>query len=481
MNKEKVALFVCLILLIHCQNADSTQVLERKIIAEKVTDCDMHQMRLILNDSDNVLITMDKLLYINNNLIRIGTLTMYDDNDNMTKIKGIDEFCCALLDGFVKDNQFYVASWDVNTVNIYKVQKDVELISRIKRIEFEISPNYEKVITIPNQEDSYYFFGHYETLPLNPIELVRTIRGFGEGVYYFKPFLAEVQGDKIIRRIKLPCGENVDESYMVQEAIGGKDSVHLLGFRNVDVPFIGKWGPIKLVYPSGYGLKQSNFDGGNYYRDRDITQSIILHYSDYNLKKGKNTRNCKIYENTPGYNENTDTYCDYGVLSADTKDDDVFAVFSWVEWRRHHAGSTMVKYQGLQHKEGFSLNDVNSSIYYWQCSDKSYGKAEKIAEGFCPLVRVDLLGNVHVFWLNRSGNIVQKVKRDGKWSNENVILTGVSTKPIIYTKGCSVKDKDRPEAILYTKFFAAEFDKDNNLHAVYPTAEGVVYTKIKLE
>jgi hypothetical protein len=137
----------------------------------------------------------------------------------------------------------------------------------------------------------------------------------------------------------------------------------------------------------------------------------------------------------------------------------------------------------LQHKEGFSLNDVNSSIYYWQCSDKSYSKAGKIAEGFCPLVRVDQFGIVHVFWIDRGGNIVQKVKKNGKWGDEEIVLNGFSTKPVIYTKGyCSFEaDKEQPEAILYTKFFAAAFDKDNILHIVYPTAEGIVYTKLKLE
>jgi hypothetical protein len=157
------------------------------------------------------------------------------------------------------------------------------------------------------------------------------------------------------------------------------------------------------------------------------------------------------------------------VLSADAKDKDVFAVFSWVEQK-----------QFKPHRR-FNVKEVNSNIYYWQCNNKSYGKAEKIAEGFCPLVRVNRFGIVHVFWVDRNGNIVQKVRKEGKWSNDRIILSDFNTKSIMYTKGCEFIDDDRPEAILYTKFFAAEFDKANNLHAVYPTAEGIVYTKLKLE
>jgi hypothetical protein len=485
MSKEKAILFACLILFVHCQSANCVQILEQKIISEKATDCDMHQAKLTFNGHDNILITMKQLLYADNNLIRIGTLTVYDKNDTPIMIKGTEDYCCNFLGGFTRDNQFYAVFGDVNTVNVYCVQKKPDIVNRIKPIEVSGYPSYDEVITIPENNNSYYLLGEYCILPLNPVEYVRTqVFAGGHGVYYVKPLLAEIQDNKMVRCIKLDYGGPRDESYVVQEAVAGKDSIHFFGFRNIDVPFIGNRAPDRLIRSGddGYGLKRYNFDTGNYYIDRDITQSIILHYSDYNLKKGKNTRNCKIYENTPGYNEKTDTYCDYGVLSADTKEDDVFAVFSWVKWQRHRAGSTMVKYQGLQHKEGFSLNDVNSSIYYWQCSDKSYGKAEKIAEGFCPLVRVDQFGLVHVFWLDRSGNVVQKAKKDDKWSSEEIILSGFNTKPIIYTKYCSsAQDDNRPEAILYTKFFSAEFDKGNNLHAVYPTAEGIVYTKMKLE
>lgn len=455
MNNGKILrLFVGLMLLFaHNPKSQAIQILEQKIISNQITDCDIHRAKLFFDNSNSVLISMERFLYANDNLIKMNVP---------------DEYCCGFLGGFIKGGQFYIAFDDVNTVDIYKVQEQVELVSRIERIKFEISPNYEKVIAIPNQEDSYYLFGHYGTLPFNPFERARTLSSFGHGVYYYKPFLARVQDDKIVQCIKLPCGENIDESYIVEDAMAGEDSIHFLGFRNIDVPFIGNRAPTQLVRPGDYGLKIYHFGIGKYHTDEIHSQPVILYYANYNLKKEKNTRKHKIYENTLGYNKSTDTYSEYGVLSADNKDNDVFVVFSWIEQKGY--------------TKDFDIENTQSDIYYWQCGDKSYGKVEKIAEGFCSLVRVDQFGIVHVFWLDRSGNIVQKVKKDGKWNDEEIILSGISSKSIIYTKRCVVKlDKDRPEAILYTKFFAAEFDKNNNLHAVYPTAEGIVYTKLKLE
>jgi hypothetical protein len=459
MNKIKSMLLILWLTLLFAynSNAQSVQILGRKVISTQTTDCDMHWAKLLFDDHNQVLISMRTLLYLNNNLLETGGYR-------------------GFLGGFVKNNQFYVAINDMNTIDIYSVLGSLELIRDIHPIKFGSSINYEKIITMPENNNSYYLLGEYYILPFNPVEHIRTqMLVGGHGVYYIKPILAEIQNDKMIRYIKLPYGGKIDESYIVEEAIAGSDSIHFFGFRNIDVPFIGNQGPDRLVRSGvdGYVQKIYNYGGGDYYLDRDITQSVILYYSDYNLKEERNVRKHKLYENTPGYDEKTDTYCDYGVLSADTKDNDVFAVFTWVE-QKHFK-------QGSKFRQGFNINNVNSSIYYWQCSDKSYGKAEKIAEGFCPLVKVDQFGLVHVFWLDRSGNVVQKVKSNGKWRNEEIILSSISTKSIIYTKGCLIADEDRPEAILYTKFFTAEFDRDNNLHAVYPADDGIIYTKLKLE
>jgi hypothetical protein len=464
---KKTLLFTSIILIFSLTSkTQAVQVLEQKIIAAKVNDWDIHWAKLIFDNNDNVLITMKGLFYI---------------DDKLTSTRNLSEYCCDILGGYVKDNHFFIVLNDINSLDVYRVQKEAKLESYIKPL--EKNSDYDGVVVLPEQDDSYYIFGHYSIGTLNPLDNLKAILPMGR-ITFDKPFLAKIENNKVVSFIKLNYGGKTDESYIVQEAVAGKDSIHFFGFRNIDVPSIGSREPIQLV-DSGtndYAGKAYNFDTGDYYSDSDITRSVILYYSNYNLKKEKNTRNCKIYENTPGYNKKTDTYCDYGVLSADTKGDDAFAVFSWVKWQRHRAGSTMVKYRGLQHKEGFSLNDVNSSIYFWQCSDKSYGSVEKIAEGFCPIVKVDQFGSVHVFWIDRGGNVVQKVRKNNNWSSEEIILKGISAKPIIYTKhSYSAKAKDRPEAILYTKFFAAEFDKDNNLHAVYPTAEGIVYTKLKLE
>ncbi|MHC4075990.1 MAG: hypothetical protein ACYSRZ_06200, partial [Planctomycetota bacterium] len=417
-------------------------------------DCDMHHARLLFDKHNNFLISMHELLYLNDNLIRIDIP---------------DEYCCNLLGGFIKDNSFYVVFENVDTVDIYSVKKSLELINHIKLA--LIRYDYNGVITLPGPDNSCYLFGHSNTFPSDPSELLRTFMSGGHGVYYYKPFLAEIRHNKTIRHIKFDYGGKTDESFVVKEAVAGKNSIHLLGFRNIDVPFIGNRMPTQLVRPSlsGYGLKRHNFERRDYYGERDISQSVILYYANYNLKKKMNTRRHTIYQNTPGYDKNKGTYFDYGVLSADTKDDDVFVVFTWVELKLRTTG--------------VNVENVRSDIYYWQCNDKTSSNAEKIAEGFCPLVRVDLSGNVHVFWVDRSGNVIKKVNKDGKWGNKEIILSNVSASPaIIYTKSCMVRaNRDMPEAILYTKFLSAEFDKDNNLNVVFPSSKGVVYKKLKLE
>jgi hypothetical protein len=491
MNREKIILFVCLILFLINSPIQAVQILESKVISKQATDCDMHLTKIIFNDSNDVLITMNQLLYANNNLIRVQKLWDYENGD----VKGEADYCCYFLGGFVKDNKFYVAFDDVHYINIFSINKNasfngkkLEVISQIKPISV-FCPDYTTLIYSPDYNGSCYLLGHPLFPPANPIGFVKSMMdAYAQKryVYYYKPRLAEIKNGKMVRTIDFDYGCKIDESYVVNEVAEGKDSIHFFGYRNIDGPYVEfdmDWFKLAEPYFFGYDKKKRNFDDRSPNEKEGFPQAVILYYADYNLNKGKNVRKCKIYEDAPGYNEKTDTYFDYGVLSADSQDDNVYAVFSWVKWQRPHAGATMV-YNGrrLEHRENFSLNDVNSSIYYWQCNGKSYGKAEKIAEGFCPIIKVDQFGSVHIFWVDRSGNIIQKIRKDNKWSDEEIVLKDFSTKPaIMNTKRCSIRDYDRPEAILYTKFVAAEFDNENNLHIVYPTAEGIVYTKLKLE
>lgn len=448
-------------LLTYTLDIKAGQILQQKVISNQVNDWDMHWTKIIFDNNDNVLITMKGFFYT---------------VDNLRSTRNLSEYCCDVLGGYIKDDQFYIILNDIHKIDVYKIQKQVELESYIKPKISEYH-DYDGIVLIPGENDFYYLFGHYNLLTSKPIDNLKMMISAGS-VTFKKPFLAKIQNNKIVHCIKLDYGGKRDESYIVQEAVAGKDSIHLFGFRNIDVPFIGDGvrEPIRLIDSgtNGYALKMHQFKRGDYYQDRNITRSITLYYTDYNLKKMKNMRNSLIYENTPGFNHDTDIYSDYGVLSADTKDDCVYAVFNWVE-QKHFK-------QGGKFRQAFDINNVNSSIYYWRCGDKPYGKAEKIAEGFCPLLRVDQFGSVHVFWIDRSGNVVHKIQKGSNWGNDEIILKGINSKPIICTKfSYSVLDRDRPEAILYTKFLAAEFDKENILHAVYPTSEGIVYTKLKLE
>ena len=119
----------------------------------------------------------------------------------------------------------------------------------------------------------------------------------------------------------------------------------------------------------------------------------------------------------------------------------------------------------------FNIKDFKSDIYYWQGGYGSFGDVEKIASGFLPLVRVDFLGNVHVVWLSSDGGLVHKVKRNGGWSGEKIILNNVDIYPDI-TYGTS------PD-ITYRKI-SAEFDKDNNLNVIFPADGNLVRAKVKL-
>jgi hypothetical protein len=452
MNNKKFLLVINLI--IFSSNVQSAKILDSKIFSKKVTDCDMHKAKLIIgNNHDNAIIAMHAAIYTKDNFIRMQIP---------------EEYCCNFLGGYVNNDQFNIIFDDVNTINIYTIRTKPELMTRI-----ESDSSYDKIVIFSEQNHDIYLFGHYLKTNSNP---VRMILQNCIDLYSYEPVLAKIKDGNIEKQIRPECGVAQNESYVVEEVVAEKDLIHFFGFRNIDIPNVDGAMPIKAVRADldGYSKKVYGFANGDYYIGRDITKSVILYYSDYNLNKEKNARRCKIYENIPGYNEKADAYFDYGVISADGQDDDIFAVFSWNEINKFKRG---------KYKQPFDINNVNSSIYFWQCDDKSYGKAEKIADGFCPLVRADQFGRVHVFYVDRNGNIVQKVRTSNKWSNEEIILSGFSTKEsIIYTKACTVKtDKKRPEAILYTKFIAAEFDIENNLHIVYPTAEGIVYTKMKLD
>jgi hypothetical protein len=56
------------------------------------------------------------------------------------------------------------------------------------------------------------------------------------------------------------------------------------------------------------------------------------------------------------------------------------------------------------------------------------------------------------------------VRKDGRWSEAEIILSDVGICPYV----------------VYGRKISAEFDKDNNLHIIYPSNDNLIYAKVKL-
>jgi len=398
------------------------QILERKVLSNPGFNfIDVHSTNLFIDDDSNTFILIEvwrtdstkDFLCINNNWIRVDKY-------------GI------LLNGFLKDGHFYLAFQKDEDVVIYNIQEDIKFLCRIKsRIKIggiprNIGSYQDRVIPLSNQNDSYLFLGRYVKLPANPIESLRTIISGGHGIYYDKPFLAEIQNEKMLKCRKIRYGGKVDESFVIKEVATRKDLIHFLGFRGAEEP--------ETSGPLGFARNTP----------------VILHYVGYDFKKKKTTRTHSICENTPKVDKNKNVKSYYGPLSMDNLEDNVFVVFSWVQHRSK--------------PRPIPIKDIKSDIYYYQYSDNASGDIERIADGFMPLVRVNSLGNVHVLWVNSDGGLVYKVKKNGRWSEEKIILNNLNIYPNITRR-----------------YISAEFDKDNNLNVIFPSNGNLVHAIVKVD
>ncbi len=424
MSKKTFVLTLVLIGLTMNNTNAKDHILERKVLSSKMFNCsDLRSINLFVDDDKNTFVV---IAVRGEN--RYGNYFLYMNND----WEVIDEHG-KRLNGFIKDGQLYLAFENDEDVDIYNIETDIKLVSRIKirririkGIRSNIISYQSRVIPVSDGDSSYYYLGRYVKFPANPVDLVQHFLSGGHGITYRKPVLAEIRDNKMLEPQKLRYGGKIDETFTIKEAIKGKDSIHLLGFR----------GPVEARSAPGFAWNKP----------------VILHYADYDLKKKKTTRKHSIYENTPKFDKNTDTDFDYGSVSIDNLNDDIFVVFSWV---------TITNYGSRDD----NIKDIKPDVYYWQYSDNCSGDIEKIGNGFMPLVKVDSLGNVHVFWIDHDGNLVCKTKKDDKWSKDNFILTGIDILP----------------GIISTRYVCAEFDKDNNLHVVFPSSGSLVYAKVKLD
>lgn len=338
-----------------------------------------------------------------------------------------------LMNAFLKDGRFHLAFKKDGTVLIYKVEKDIKLVSRINIADFwgkRIMRSYDFVKVIPGPEtgNSYFLLAVRWSLPINPIDFLKHILSGGHGIRYRKPYLVEVRDEKLAKPRKLRYGGKIDESYVIRQVVHQEDLVHFLGFRMEEE---AEWGPRK---------KQS--------------KPLKLHHAAYDLKKKKVIQKHTIWANdSPKVEKDKNRLFFYGLFSMDALGNDVFVTFPWI------------REEGLTRRSAPKLNNkFISTVFYWQFSNGVASDVEKIAEEFNPLVRVDALGNVHLVWANRNGSLVHKAKRNGVWSADRILVDKV----------------DMMFRITYSKYISAEFDKDNNLHVVYPSGGNLVHAVVKV-
>ena len=407
---------VLFVFLANSINAEG-QIVDRKTLPLPISNFDLHyidRMDLFTDDDRHVSIRINNYVWVHNNWI------------DMSK-KG------WLLNGFIRDGQLYMSAKHGNNLNVCQICSEVELdrCIKIKKApsKFWISPKFTHLFETSSQDKVCYLLGRCQRFPSNIFDLTATLASGGHGIYYTKPFFVKIKENKMSSYIKFDYGGRTDESLVVKEAVAGKNSIHLLGLRKQGEP--------------GTPLGKDDY----------LPQPVIMYYVNFDLEKNKYTRKHCIYEDTPRLDKTIDSKFFYGPPSMDNQNDDIFVVFPWTEIKHQ---SKRIQYSGK--------NPIQSDIYFWEYSGNSAGNVNKIAEGFCPLVRCDLLDNVHVIWIGKNRDMIHRVRKSGIWSQERIILN----------------DVDDLSGGIASRAYTAEFDKDGCLHIVYISGNKITRVKIDM-
>jgi|GEM_PF-2083366 len=404
--KKPVLLIVCAISTLGFGDT----VLERKVISDGKVNCsDIRSL--------NIFLTKDGSASV---LVQENNLFLYKQNN----LRTIDTKERMLLNGFVEKDHVMLAflvfhgNHTCPDIDVYDVQKGFDKPVESIEVNEKMKHGYpDKLIAIPQTPGKYYVF--YTEEKFTPTRYLMLFLSGGHAYGNMKPYLAEVEKGRISRNKEIQYGGKRDESFHVKEIINDSKMIHCLGFRNKDTP-----GP---------------------YIPRD--SPYILYYAGYDLKEKKVTQNHNVYE----INYDPGSY-KFGPLSIACKDNEVFVAFSFYKY----------PYRGAH----FDIKQITSDVYYFQYSDKTASDTVQIAEGFMPLVKVDSIGRVYVFWIDYDGNLICKIKKDDKWSDKKIVLTGI--------------DILSPR-IVCNKYISAEFDSENDLHIVFPSKGKLVYGKVKLD
>jgi len=372
-----------------------------------------------------------ELLITENSNLPKAVLRIRADEGSFLYTKGSWMDAAGLLNVFEKDGQLYMASGSGKASGMYKIVirrlgHNTEEIAAIDAagslIDRSAPGSIVRVIPVPEIPDSYYVLASPYVSPTDTGETLFNYLSGGHGIAYVKPFLIEVQDGHPGKSQKLRYGGKTDETYYIRQIVQTEDLVHFLGFRQQEER---AWG-----------------------RPKEQFTPVILHHAAYDLKKKKVTRTNPIYTDTPRVEKDKGIRYDYGQISIDALGDNVFVVFLWKK--------TMI-----QTKPG-EVKYIESNIFYWDYNQGKAGKVEKVADGFLPKVKADSFGNAHLLYVNGRGNLIHRVKREGIWQNEDVLVGRVDVVP-------------------YIDDIAAAFDKHDNLHVVYPLGGNLVYVKMKLD
>jgi hypothetical protein len=320
-----------------------------------------------------------------------------------------------LKNGFLKDGHLYAAFREFESQNIviYRVEETDRLVSTTTILGqlVERSPPgcIENAMAVYGDSNDIWLLAARWVSPVHPVEFLKNVVSGGHGIYYVKPILVEIYNGAVGEVEKLRYGGKRDESFYVKKVIQDENLVHFLGFR----------------HPEVHDLTKEN-------------QPEMLHHVVFDLKKRKVVQTNEIYANIPMSQENA---------SMSVSGENVYVVFLLTE---------------VEISKNLEVKYVEANIFYWDYIDGKTSKVRKVAEGFHPIVKADSRGNAHLIWVNRQNNLMHKVKKEGMWQKENLLINKVDSEP-------------------YADNIAAAFDRDDHLHVVYPSGGNLIHAVIKVD
>ncbi|MBN1406773.1 MAG: hypothetical protein JW956_03235 [Calditrichaceae bacterium] len=351
-------------------------------------------------------------------------LFLYSD-DNFKQV-GIYKKNNIFLGGFMENDRLLLAfvewpeRYTYSGVNIYDVQKGFDKPAKYIAIPPKSqSKPVDKLLTVQYTSDNYCVISTQETF-FGVEAFTRYLCG-GYAIGYAKPYFAKIEKNQMSLYKEINYGGEKYEDFEIRQIIYGTKLIHCLGKRHPKYVSQGVLPP---------------------------DSSVVLYYAGYNPEERRIMQNGNIYKTISDPNS-----YDFGTVSLNVMKDKAFVAFTL---HKH-------PYSGLL--DG-NIKQTSSDIYFFESDQPA--NTIKISEGFLPNVKFDSKGNVHVLATDSDGRLfIIRKDKDNKWTDKQFILKDV---------------KISSDFLFKDKYIDAEFDKDGNLHVVYPANDGnIVYVKMKLD